>query len=129
MIGIALLGAGLVEFVYELLQVVLWIRAIPQKARIVAMNDETWNDGMLRFCYEFQQDYKTITIWGPWHESFNPLLCIWPQRRLGKVVSVRINEQKMKIIQKPWVSMLFGMIGVGVALCGFIVLWSVQLTR
>lgn len=119
-----MIGLGLVGVLLEFLEIIRWKQAAKINAQVIQVSDETWNDGRVRFQYKFQFGKQVYTIWGPWYETFNPLLCLFPQRQIGKQVAIRFDNRKMKIVQSPMVSALFGVIGVGVFFCGFVILSS-----
>ena len=116
-----LIGLGFAGTLFELIKIIRWKRAIKIDAQIIEVSDETWNDGRIRFRYKFQFEGQSHVIWGPWYETFNPLLCLFPKSRIGKIVSIRFNKRKMKIEQVPLVSVLFGVFGIVISLCGFII--------
>ena len=117
-VAIAIIGLGLFGTLFELLEVVRWTFGEKINAQIVEVGDRSWNDGMVRFRYSVQYAEQTYVIWGPWYESFNPLTCIFPQSRVGKSVKIRLDLRRMKIVQSPLVSALFGAMGLVVCLCG-----------
>ena len=124
LVGAILIGLGLAGTSFELLEIIRWKRAAQINAQIIGVSDETWNDSRVRFQYKFQFGGQSYVIWGPWYETFNPLLCLFPQNRIGKIVPIRFNNRKMKIVQSPAVSALFGVIGIGISLCGFVIIAS-----
>ena len=124
LVGSILIGLGLAGTLFGLFEIIRWKRATQINAKIIEVSDKTWNDGRVRFRYKFQFEGQSYIIWGPWYEIFNPLLCLFPKSRIGKIVPIRFNNRKLKIVQSPTVSALFGVIGIGISFCGFVILVS-----
>lgn len=122
LIGTILIGLGLAGALFGFSEIIKWKRATKIIAQIVEVSDETWNDGRVRFQYAFQFGGQLYTIWGPWCITFNPLLSLSPQSQIGKQVPIRFDNRKLKIVQSPMISVLFGVIGVGVSFCGVVIL-------
>ena len=120
-IGFTILIFGIGIAIYYSYLMLQWITAPKVVATVSGVCDETWNDGMVRFKYKFMFEEHEFELWGPWYESFNPIICISPQIRLGKKVSIRLNRSKTKILHSPLFSIILFFVGVSIAVCGTVI--------
>lgn len=124
-IGLIIFIIGIGIIIYYSYLIIRWMTAPKVVAVISDIRDETWNDGMVRFKYKFMFEGHEFELWGPWYESFNPIICICPRIRLGKKVTIHLNRSKMKILHSPLFSIILLPIGALIAICGVILWWIV----
>ena len=122
LIASLLLVTGIIIFAKFFSAIKQWILARKICATISEVDDETWNDGRIRFKYEFQINGKLYAIWSPWYETFNPFMCLFPHKNVGKRVNIRINTRNLKIVYPLSYSFLLLLIGCAILMCGIIII-------
>ena len=116
---------GICLTVYNLFMIFSWLFANRIEAIIIDLNSEVWNHGRIRFCYQYQWSGKIFQTWGPWYESFNPFLIAFPKFRLGKMTIIHVNTKKNKIIQSPFVSLVFIAVAAAIVICSIFIFMMV----
>ena len=97
-------AAGIADVIYQICTFIKWLRSPKVEAVIVDVKSQIWNYGLIRFQYQFSYSGQVYTLWGSWYETFNPLLCIFPRLNLGRTVTIRIDEKKIKVVSWHFVS-------------------------
>ena len=110
---------GIVFLFYNVFTIFSWIFADKIEATIIDTENDL--DDRVKFCYEYQLSGKTLTISGPWRETFNPLLIFFPKYKIGQKEIIHINTKKNKIIQSPLMSLFYIVVSALIIACSSLV--------
>ena len=109
--GLGLMGLGLGR-------VLIWLFARRMEATIMDVSGQAGKNRRIRFCYEYIWQGTVMQSWGPWYESWNPALILFPSLRIGGRAVIRVRRKNGTIAWPLIPAVLYAFLGGMIAVCG-----------